>query len=103
MGTLRDIDKLCGRYNSRALQVKRVCRHCNIQPMDCEVAKDVEGLKTISQHDQKNAFYNPKLDIRSNPHGIHGMTPCEPLHLVDLGQFKYALEGFYICLEMDLK
>ncbi len=67
------------------------------------VAKDVEGLKTISQHDQKNAFYNPKLDIRSNAHGIHGMTPCEPLHLVDLGLFKYALEGFYICLEMNLK
>ncbi len=27
------------------------------------VAKDVEGLKTISQHDQKNAFYNPKLAL----------------------------------------
>ncbi len=81
LGTLRDIDKLCGRYNGRALQVKRVCRHCNIQPMDCDkafypwqhvvpvavhalvVAKDVEGLKAISQHDQKNAFYNPKLAL----------------------------------------
>ncbi len=121
IGDTEGHDKLCGRYNSRALQVKRVCRHCNIPTMDCDnafypwqhvmpdavhalvVAKDVDGLKAISQHDLKNAFYNPKLDIGGNPRGIHGMTPCEPLHLVDLGLFKYALEGFYICLGMNLK
>jgi hypothetical protein len=27
-------DKLCGRYNSRTLQVKRLCRHCDIPTMD---------------------------------------------------------------------
>jgi hypothetical protein len=30
--------KLCGGYNSRALQVKRVCRHCDIPTMDCDHA-----------------------------------------------------------------
>ena len=31
------------------------------------------------------------------------MTPCQPLHVVDLGLFKYTLEEFYICLGMNLK
>jgi hypothetical protein len=113
--------KLCGRYNSRALQVKRVCRHCDIPTMDCDnafypcrhvkpdvvhslvVSNDLEGLKAMSQHPLKNAFYNSKLDIGRNPRGIHGMTPAEPLHVVDLGLFKYRLEGFFICLGMNLE
>jgi hypothetical protein len=51
----------------------------------------------------KNAFYNSKLDIGRYPRGIHGMTPGEPLHVVDLGLFKYGLEGFFICLGMNPK
>jgi hypothetical protein len=35
IGNTEGHDKLCGRYNSRALQVKRVCRHCDIPTMDC--------------------------------------------------------------------
>jgi hypothetical protein len=31
------------------------------------------------------------------------MTPGEPLHVVDLGLFKYGLEGFFICLGMNTK
>jgi hypothetical protein len=57
----------------------------------------------MSQHPLKNAFYKSKLDIGRNPHGIHGMTPGEPLHIVDLGLFKYGLEGFFICLGMNPK
>jgi hypothetical protein len=31
------------------------------------------------------------------------MTPGEPLHVVDLGLFKYRLEAFFICLGMNPK
>jgi hypothetical protein len=67
------------------------------------VSNDLEGLKAMSQHTLKNAFYNSKLDIGRNPRGIHGMTPGEPLHVVDLGLFKYGFEGFFICLGMNPK
>ncbi len=121
IGDTEGHDKLCGRYNSRALQVKRVCRHCDIPTMDCDnafypwrhvkpdvvhalvLSNDLERLKAMSQHPLKNAFYNTKLDIGRNPRGIHGMTPGEPLHVVDLGLFKYGLEGFFICLGMNPK
>jgi hypothetical protein len=121
IGDTEGHDKLCGRYNSRALQVKRVCCHCDIPTMDCDnafyprrhvkpdvvhslvVSNDLEGLKAMSQHPLKNAFYNPKLDIGQKPRGIHGMTPGKPLHVLDLGLFKYGLEGFFICLGMNPK
>jgi hypothetical protein len=38
IGDTEGHDKLCGRYNSRALQVKRVCLHCDIPTMDCDNA-----------------------------------------------------------------
>jgi hypothetical protein len=96
IGDTKGHDKLCGRYNSRALQAKQ------IPTMDCDnafypwqhvkpdvvhslvVSNDLEGLKAMSQHPLKNAFYNSKLDIGRNPRGIHGMTPGEPLHFIDL-------------------
>jgi hypothetical protein len=72
---------------------------------------DVKGLKVISQPHVQNTLYIPKFNIGRNPQGIHGMTPGEPLHMVDLGLFKYGLEGlfkyglegFYICLGMNPK
>ena len=62
------------------------------------LSNDLEWLKAMSQHPLKNAFYNPNLDIGQNPHGIHGITPGGPLHVVDLDLFKYELESFFICL-----
>lgn len=121
IGDTEGHDKACGRYNSRALQVKRVCRHCDIPTMECDdafypwchvmpnavqalvKANDLDGLKVISQHHVRNAFYHPNLNIGVNPRGIHGMTPGEPLHVVDLGLFKYGLEGFFICLGQNPK
>jgi hypothetical protein len=73
IGDTEGHDKLCGRYNSRALQVKQVCRHCDIPTMDCDnafypwrhvkpdavhslvVSNDLEGLKAMSQHPLKNS------------------------------------------------
>jgi hypothetical protein len=93
-------DKLCGRYNSQALPVKRVCHHCDIPTMDCDnafypwrqvkpdvvhtllVSNDPERLKAMSQQPLKNAFYNTKLDTGWNPRGIHGMTPGKPLYII---------------------
>jgi hypothetical protein len=60
------------------------------------VSNDMEGLKAISQHHLNNASYNSTLDIGRNSRGMHGMTAGEPLHVVDLGLFKYGLEGFFI-------
>jgi hypothetical protein len=76
IGNTDGYDKLWGRYNGRALQVKRICRHCDIPTMDYDnasypwrhvkpdvvhslvVSNDLEGLKAMSQHPLKNAFYN---------------------------------------------
>jgi hypothetical protein len=121
IGDTKGHGKLCGWYSSRTLQVQRVRRHCNILTMECDNAfypwwhvlpddvhalvqsDDHVGLEAISQHHVCNAFYNPNLNIGLNPRGIHGMTPREPLHVVDLGLFEYGLEGFFICLEMNPK
>jgi hypothetical protein len=60
-------------------------------------AGDFNGLKNISQHPIRNAFYDG-VCMGGNRRGIHGMTPAEPLHLLELGLFKYAIEGFCVCL-----
>jgi hypothetical protein len=113
IGDTEGHDTLCGWYNSPTLQVQRVCFPRNIPTMECDNAfylwqhvlsddvhaliqpDDHVGLKAISQHHVCNAFYNPKL--------IHGMTPGEPLQVVNLGLFKYRLEGFFICVGMNPK
>jgi hypothetical protein len=60
-------------------------------------AKDKEGLRSISQHPIRNAFYT-ELCLGGNPRGIHGMTPREPLHVLELGLFKIVIHGFLINL-----
>ena len=41
------------------------------------------------------------MELLGNPRGIHGITPGEPLHVVDLGILKYGLEGLYVALGMN--
>jgi hypothetical protein len=111
VGDTEGHDRLCGRYNSRAHGVARLCRHCTtptlqtsnldyawdlISPHDITSlvdADDHDGLKSISQHYVRNAFYDG-ICLGGHPHGIHGITPGEPLHVVDLGNFKGATQGF---------
>jgi hypothetical protein len=38
IGDTKGHDKLCGHYNSQALQMKQVCRHCDIPTIDCDNA-----------------------------------------------------------------
>jgi hypothetical protein len=111
VGDTEGHDRLCGRYNSRAHGVARLCRHCTtptlqtsnleypwtrIVPQDIISLVDAEdhgGLKAMSQHYVRNAFYEG-ICLGGHPNGIHGITPGEPLHVVDLGNFKGANEGF---------
>jgi hypothetical protein len=115
LGDTESHDRLCGRYNSRGLGVARLCRHCTIPrdqtdnvdyewehilPADVQVhidAKDKEALQSISQHPIRNAFY-VGICLGGNIRGIHGMTPGEPLHVLELGLFKIVIEGFFVNL-----
>jgi hypothetical protein len=115
LGDTESHDRLCGRYNNRALNTARLCRHCDtptyetatveylwrhILPEEIEAlysAGDFTGLKNISQHPIRNAFYDG-VCLGGNRRGVHGMTPAEPLHLLELGLFKYTIEGFCVAL-----
>ncbi len=111
VGDTEGHDRLCARYNSRAHGVARLCRHCTTPtletsnldyPWDLIVPHDITslvdeedfgGLKAISQHYVRNAFYEG-ICLGGHPNGIHGITPGEPLHVIDLGNFKGATQGF---------
>ena len=115
LGDTESHDRLCGRYNSRGAGVARLCRHCNtprfqtdnvdydwehILPAQVQRvidANDKEGLKALSQHPIRNAFYEG-ICLGGNERGIHGMSPGEPLHVLELGLFKMMIEGFYVNL-----
>ena len=115
LGDTESHDRLCGRYNSRGSGVARLCRHCNtprsetdnvdydwdhILPEEVQRvidANDKEGLKALSQHPIRNAFYEG-ICLGGNTRGIHGMSPGEPLHVLELGLFKMMIEGFYVNL-----
>ena len=54
---------------------------------------DKEELNRISQHPIWNAWYDIEFGSHDDA-GIHGATPIEPLHWIQLGQFKYTRESF---------
>jgi hypothetical protein len=60
-------------------------------------ANDKEGLKTPSQPPIRNTFYLG-IYLGGNKRVIHGMSPGEPLHVLELGLFKMMIEGFYVNL-----
>jgi hypothetical protein len=84
-------DRLCGQYNSRGSGVACLCRRCNIlHSQTCNVdyewehiipelvqsaidANDKVGLKALSQHANRNAFYEG-ICLGGNKRGIHGMS-----------------------------
>ena len=95
VGDTEGHDRLCGRYNSRAHGVARLCRHCTtptletsnldyawdlIVPQDITSlvdANDHVELQGISQHYVRNNFYEG-ICLGGHPNGIHGITPGEP-------------------------
>jgi hypothetical protein len=56
---------------------------------------DLEGLKSISQHPIVNAFYCG-ICLGGNPRGIRGMTPGEPLQVLESSLFKIVIEGLCV-------
>jgi hypothetical protein len=118
LGDTESHDRLCGQYNSRGSGVAHLCGHCNIprsqtDNVDYEWehiipelfqsaidANDKEGLKALSQHPIRNAFYEG-LCLGGNKRGIHGMSPGEPLHVLELGLFKMMIKGF--CVNLGYK
>jgi hypothetical protein len=58
---------------------------------------DKEGLKALSQHPIRNAFYKG-ICLGGNKSGLYGMLPGEPLHVLELGLFKRTIKGFYVNL-----
>jgi hypothetical protein len=99
--------------------VAHLCHHCNtprsqtdnvdyewehILPSHVQNLIDTndldDALKSISQHPIVNAFYHG-ICLGGNPHDIHGMTPGEPLHVLQIGLFKIVFEG--LCINLGYK
>jgi hypothetical protein len=60
-------------------------------------ANDKECRNALSQHPIRNTFYEG-ICLGGNKRGIHGMSPGEPLHVLELGLFKMMIKGFYVNL-----
>jgi hypothetical protein len=107
-----EAEVLCGKYRSKSGNVKQLCQYCPCpneetdDPLAVHDYKtlsmikklvadgDLEGLKAISQHNIRNAWYKVRFSP-VNDRGIHGATPSEMLHAVLLGIFKYLRECFF--------
>ena len=103
-------DKHVGKYGSRTKGVAHLCRHCHCPNKETDDAyanhprksqteitamvksKDTDGLKATSQQMLWNAWYELKFG-KHNDEGIHGATPLEILHWIQLGQFGYSRES----------
>ena len=105
-------DKHCGKYGSRTEGVKQLCRYCccpneetddpfalherKSVPMIRGMVKnrDQKGLKNLSQKYLWNAWHELRFGSH-NDLGIHGATPMEIIHWIQLGQFKYSREMLF--------
>ena len=113
LGDTEAHDKLCGHYNCRNLGVKCICRHCKVpsdqldnpwamyplteqSSIDQWVANnDIENLNNMSQYNFPTVWKTLNITFGGNVRGIHGVTPSEPLHMIDLGIFKYLVQVFF--------
>jgi hypothetical protein len=107
-----EADLLCGKYISRGIHVKHVCRYCHCPTARADDPKanypaktqkaieklvnrgDLAALQQISQQCIKNAWYRVRFHL-ANGAGIHGACPSEKLHAIQLGIFKYIREIFF--------
>ena len=102
----------CGRYGTHAKNTMASCRDCNVAPEDADNPeakctfitqaqmqdlvdnRDMDGLHNLSHHWVQNAWH--RVCFGGDPHGIHGMTPPEPLHFLQLGWLATAITGFHV-------
>lgn len=105
-------DKHTGHYGARNRGIQCLCRYC-----DCPAAetdnpyadyprknpktisdmirkRDLEGLKRVSQKCIFNVWYEFGFGLH-NTLGIHGASPMELLHWIQLGLYKYDREMFF--------
>ena len=104
-------DKHCGHYGSRTKKISQLCRYCCCSNEDTDecymshkpktqemIQKLIDGDKTeelraLSQHNIDNAWYKVRF---ANPKvGIHGATPAEILHWIQLGWYKTTREMLF--------
>lgn len=105
-------DKHCGQYTCKTSGVSMLCRYCTcptdqsdepykiwpkkspqmIQPLVDE--QDEEGLKALSQQYIHNSWYALGFGLH-NDLGIHGATPLETLHWIQIGKYGYVREGLF--------
>ena len=121
-----EADKLCGAYGSKSKDVKSICRYCCIPTAqtaelfldpaprrktqeyildlvrkayngeDEETREEAkEELKSISQHCLWNTLYQFRFGLHDNS-GIHGASPWEILHWIQLGMYKYDREALFL-------
>ena len=106
IGDCKGNDLLCGRFGSHSLNVKRLCRDCDVLTLsgdDCNhlctyITRDhtenqsKDEMRDLSFHWIKNAFTDVYFGARNL--GVTQVTPPEPLHGFRLGICKYLFEGF---------
>ena len=113
LGDTEAHDKLCAHYNCRMLSVKCICRHCPIPSdllddpfsnypltLQSDIDKlvedgDISSLKNLSQYNFQSVWKSLGITFGGNDRGIHGVTPSEPLHMIDLGILKYLVVVFF--------
>ena len=106
IGDCKGNDLLCGRYGSHHINIKRLCRDCDVLSVMGDdsnhicrfvTKQDIENrskeeINDLSFHWIKNAFSDVYFGARNL--GITEVTPPEPLHGFRLGLCKYLFEGF---------
>ena len=114
----KEADKLCGQYVAKTEKVGCLCRYCCCPTMESHVAyrddklksqkliqmcvtlKKTDKLKTMSQQDLWNAFYEITFGQHTVPGtnskgGIHQACPLDTLHWFLLGQLGYSRDSFF--------
>jgi hypothetical protein len=104
-------DKHCGHFGSQTGKIKQLCRVCfcknedtdkpymSHKPKTQEIikklvdAKKTDALREISQHNIDNAWYKVRFALPTV--GIHGSTPAEILHWIQLGWYKTTREMLF--------
>jgi len=105
-------DKHCGSYTSRTQNVQQLCRHCTCPnndtdgPHECfpketpEMIQDMidqndkDGLQSVSQQPLQNVWHEIRFGLH-NHLNVHGTTPAELLHWLQLGKCKCLREMFF--------
>lgn len=114
----KEANKICGCYDSKTEGVKCICCMCcipndltdqpYIEPAPAMKTQDMilglvrrtddkakEDLQNISQHDLWNCFYSFWFGLH-NKAGIHGATPMEALHWIQLLTYKYDRQALFL-------